>query len=117
MKSPKHSKPAPDQAWSASPPDSEGLWWLYGEEEFGAMGGNFSGTIPPSIELLLVKVCRLGTGANSSLMGVAGGRFVELRPFSLKERKKGYVGVWQKAVLPDVSNAKVEGIDYGSKSH
>ena len=33
--------------WSSSPPDSPGFWWLYGDEEFGTMGGNYNGSIPP----------------------------------------------------------------------
>ena len=121
MKSSKHSKPAPDQAWSASPPDSEGLWWLYGEEEFGAMGGNFSGTVPPRIELHVVKVSRIGTGERSSLVGVTGGRFIQLRQFDLEKCQSGYLGVWLKAELPDITNAVkntkalVEGLNYVSK--
>ena len=87
----------PAMAWRAEPPDTPGFWWLYGDEEFGVMGGNYTGAFPPDIRLQLVDVQQLG----DSLQGVVGGRFITLRPFDKENHVYGYVGVWQKAVLPD----------------
>jgi hypothetical protein len=89
--------PAGDPAWTAQPPDSEGFWWLFGDEEFGTMGGNYSGAFPPEIEMRIVEVKKLG----NSLIGAASGRMVPLTPFDKEKRKAGFIGVWQKAVPPE----------------
>ena len=88
--------------WSSDPPKTEGLWWLYGDEEFGTMGGNYSGSIPAIKELHMVKVIMIG----SSLTGIAGGRMIPLRPFNENARRSGYVGVWQKVDIPVLPNVK-----------
>lgn len=86
--------------WQTTPPDSEGFWWLYGDEEFGTMGGNYNGTFPPDTKLRCVEV--IGIGKDNHLIGIANGRMFELRPFNLEKRKSGYVGVWQKVILPEL---------------
>lgn len=83
-------------AWSSSPPDSEGFWWLYGDDEFGSMGGNYTGAVPADIDLHVVKVQRIGSG----LIGVSKGRMIRLTPFDAAQKKPGYLGVWQRMVLP-----------------
>jgi hypothetical protein len=88
--------------WSSTPPNAEGFWWLFGDEEFGTMGGNYTGSYPPEMELRIVEVRTMGSGDGKSLYGVAGGRMVPLTPFDAEKRKPGFVGVWQKAVLPDL---------------
>ena len=88
--------PPDSPLWSPSPPNSEGFWWLYGDDEFGTMGGNYSGSVPPERTLRIVEVKKIGTG----LIGISSGRMIELRPFDLKGRRTGYVGVWQKALPP-----------------
>lgn len=86
------------KTWSSDPPDSEGLWWIHGDEEFGTMGGNYTGSIPPEEELHVVKVQLMG----GHLTGSASGRFIRLTPFNVEERKPGYVGVWKKVTLPEL---------------
>lgn len=86
----------PSDPWSADPPDSPGLWWLYGDEEFGAMGGNYTGDIPPEARLQVVDIRLLG----NALTGVSRGRFVSLTPFDPAQRRPGYVGKWRKVDLP-----------------
>ena len=40
------------RGFRVEPPDSEGLWWIYGEEEFGTMGANYDdGSFHPEISL------------------------------------------------------------------
>jgi hypothetical protein len=90
--------------WQTTPPDSEGLWWLYGEEEFGTMGGNYTGVYLPDIKLHMVEVVTLGSGSYANLQGICGGRLISLAPFNLEERKPGFVGVWQKATIPPLPN-------------
>jgi hypothetical protein len=97
--------PVAGKGWRAEPPDEEGLWWLYGEEEFGTMGGNYTGVFPPKIELHCVKVWRIG-GDDGSLQGVCDGRFTDLRPFDREKRRPGFVGVWQKVKLPELPDIK-----------
>lgn len=85
--------------WQGTPPDSEGLWWLYGEEEFGMMVGNYTGAYPADIKLHVVDVMRID-GDGGKLIGVTGGRMIELSPFDKENRKVGYVGMWTKVELP-----------------
>lgn len=84
--------------WSSDPPDSEGLWWIVGDEEFGTMGGNYTGTIPPEVRLRVVEVTKTAT----HLYGACGGRFISLTPFDKENRKPGYVGEWKKVTLPEL---------------
>jgi hypothetical protein len=84
--------------WSPNPPTEEGWWWLFGDEEFGTMGGNYSGTFPPEEALQVVKVEMLG----DSLVGICRGRIIDLVPFDAEKRIIGYVGVWQKIILPEL---------------
>lgn len=88
--------------WQSEPPDSEGFWWLYGDEEFGTMGGNYTGSIPPDKELCIVDVRKFGS--EGRLIGVASGRFIPLRPFNADLRQPGYIGVWQKVQEPELPN-------------
>lgn len=86
--------------WQTEPPDSTGFWWLYGDDEFGVMGGNYTGSIPAENKLHIIDVWKIGSGDNESLQGVSSGRFISLTPFDKDKRKPGYVGVWQKVILP-----------------
>lgn len=97
--------------WSKEPPNEEGLWWLYGEEEFGAMGGHYTGTVPPDIELQVVKVMRLGQGDNSHLVGNSRGRLIALTPFS-RQYKPGYIGLWKKVDKPNTPEFTYKPEDY-----
>lgn len=85
--------------WSSDPPDSEGLWWILGDEEFGTMGGNYTGSIPPEERLRVVDVTQSGA---THFYGACGGRFISLTPFDEEKRKPGYVGVWKKVTLPEL---------------
>lgn len=65
------------------------------------MGGNYDGKIPVEMKLRVVDVKRIGNG----LIGVASGRMISLTPFNKEKMKPGYIGLWQKAELPEVPNA------------
>lgn len=98
--------------WSKDPPNEVGLWWLYGEEEFGAMGGHYTGSVPPDIELQVVKVMRLGQGDNSHLRGNSRGRLITLEPFSFSQRKPGCIGLWKKVEEPSTPEFTYRPEDY-----
>ena len=95
--------------WSEDPPDSEGLWWLLGDEEFGSMGGNYTGTIPPDKKLRVVDVRTLG---GNRLHGIQGGRLISLVPFDAEKRKPGFVGQWRKVLLPPLPEEDERAEDY-----
>ena len=82
--------------WSSDQPKEEGLYWFYGDPRFGSMGGHFAGTVPPRLELHLVKVNRISNG----FVFVSDGQFMSSRPFDKNRRGEGYVGVWQRAYAP-----------------
>lgn len=88
------------QGWRLEAPDQEGLWWLYGEEEFGAMGGHYTGTVPREWELVPVEVRMIGSGERAHLIGVAKGRMINLTPFDREKYRTGYMGMWCKMGLP-----------------
>jgi hypothetical protein len=76
------------------------MWWLYGEEEFGTMGGNYTGVYLPEIKLRVVDVQTLGN--TKELVGVCSGRIIFLKPFDAEKRQPGYIGVWKKVDLPEL---------------
>jgi len=88
--------------WQAEAPDREGMWWIYGDEEFGMLGSNYTGATPPRVELSVVHVQRLGT----RLVGLSAGHIIELVPFDADRHKPGFVGVWQKVVLPTLPSGR-----------
>ena len=94
----------PCSAWTDTPPDSEGLWWLYGDEEFGTMGGNYTGVFQPEEKLNMVEIRKLGSG----LSGIANGRMISLTPFDAEKRRPGYVGKWRKVDLPSLPNVQCD---------
>lgn len=63
------------------------------------MGGNYTGAIPVEEKLHVIDVWKIGNGR---LQGVARGRFIALTPFDAETRTPGYIGVWQKVVLPEL---------------
>lgn len=62
------------------------------------MGGHYSGTIPTEARLQVVDVRELG----GHLTGVSRGRLIGLNKFDRENRNPGYVGVWQKVLLPEL---------------
>lgn len=84
------------EEWSPDAPKEEGSYWFYGDDCFGSMGGNFTGSIPPDLELHYVTVRAISNG----FMAVTNGRFMPMRPFNPDNRREGYIGVWQRAILP-----------------
>ena len=91
--------------WQDTPPDSEGWWWLYGDDEFGSCGGNYTGAWPPEIRLHTVQVSRTG---DDSFIGVCSGRFLSLTPFNPDKRQSGYIGKWRKIDLPELPTINVD---------
>ena len=90
-------KKEPSGRWSRSAPTEPGLYWLYGEADFGSMGGNYTGVYPPEAKLNFVQVQKIGGGV---LMAICNGQFISLKPFNLEKRTIGYHGVWQAIELP-----------------
>lgn len=100
------------KGFRVDPPDSEGLWWLYGEEEFGTLGGNYGdGRFHPEIALEVVRALWVG-GEDGHLLGICKGRHIDLAPFDEENRRPGYLGVWRRVDLPEtpdiVSEENVE---------
>lgn len=98
-------------AWREEPPDTVGAWWLYGEVEFGSMGGHYSGSIPMVARLHHVQVMTLGSGEAAQLYGKCDGRLINLQRFSHGERRVGCVGLWRKVdevPLPEFTYRKEE---------
>lgn len=85
------------EEWEESPQFEEGWWWFYGDDSFGSMGGNFTGSIPPVVEMHLVRIRNISNG----MMAVTSGRFMRLEKFNPKTRSEGYLGVWKRAQLPE----------------
>lgn len=84
--------------WTSSAPTKKGSYWFYGDECFGSMGGHFTGSIPPRLELHYVTVRAISNG----MMAVTNGRFMPMRPFDPSVRREGYVGVWQPVQMPSL---------------
>ena len=86
-------------AWSDTPPEAPGLYWFFGELEWGSMGGHFSGSVPFRPRLDLVKV----DGVGDQLFAASVGRFVSLEKFNPEERwGTGWWGLWADASHPDL---------------
>jgi hypothetical protein len=83
--------------WSREFPSKEGLFWFYGESNFGAMGGHFTGSVLPEPRFILVKIHKITNG----LMAVGDGRFLPTDPFCMEGQSSGYLGFWKDASLPD----------------
>jgi len=84
--------------WSQEFPKKEGDYWFYGDPYMGQMGGNYNGNIKPDIEMYFIKVKKI----NDGFMAVVDGQFMSTNKFDLKKRKSGYLGYWQKAIIPDI---------------
>lgn len=92
--------------WKESPQFTEGWWWFYGDEAFGSMGGHFNGSIPPRMEMSLVRIRCIANG----LVAVSNGRFTSLTKFDPQTRREGYVGVWKPAQLPEAPTVLIKTI-------
>ena len=84
--------------WQDTPPDSEGLWWLYGDPQFGSMGGHYTGSILFEPELHVITVQKISNG----LMAHARGQFINLRPFDKRRQLEGYIGKWARVNMPEL---------------
>ena len=82
--------------WSTTAPTEEGVYWLYGDPCFGAMGGDYTGVFEPKKKLHYVTVIRISNG----VIAACNGQYVSLQPFNKEKRREGWIGVWQPVVLP-----------------
>ena len=82
--------------WENTAPDTEGFYWLYGDPDFGTMGGNYTGVYPLEEKLHIVQINTIGDG----LVGVCGGQIIFLQPFNEADRIPGWVGQWMKIEVP-----------------
>jgi len=87
-------------AWTEAPPTEPGHYWLYGEDSYGAMGGHYTGSIPPETLLHYVEVRAISNG----MMAVTSGRFISLKKFDAEKRQEGHIGVWQRVIHPSLPN-------------
>lgn len=86
-----------EDTWSEEPPGAPGLYWFFGELEWGSMGGHYTGAVPFAPRLCLVEVAAAGGG----LLATSAGRFVVLRKFDPADRGTGWWGKWVPATHPE----------------
>ncbi len=89
--------PEPSLEWFDHFPTEPGTYWLYGDPEFGSMGGHYTGTIPFEPAMYFVEIFEIANG----MLAKTEGRMVFDRPFDAEKRQAGFIGKWRKATLPD----------------
>jgi hypothetical protein len=86
--------------WSSTAPDTEGIYWFYGDPFMGSMGIDFRDDAPKiKPELYLVEIREISNG----FLAVTKGNIISLRKFNKKDKfyREGYVGYWAEAELPE----------------
>ncbi len=84
--------------WSTTAPTEPGNYWLYGDPTFGSMGVHYTDRGVPEKRLHYVTVIQISNG----LLAATNGHYMSLTPFRRERNREGWVGVWQKVVLPEL---------------
>ncbi len=85
--------------WNDTGPDSDGMWWFYGELDLGCMGMHLRPGYKVQPRLDLVEV-------DSRMPFISGGNMWSKEKFN--GTNVGWLGFWQKVELPSTEGLAVK---------